>query len=145
VETYPGQVWPVQVQRVLRGLVHEANLARAAGLRAVPAERRDPLIAEFRGAVRVGLATVAPAERGTKQPVGRRLLACLRDRHDDVLRFVVDLDVWPTNDLVPHCTSWRRWGVRVPGWRSGRGGDLIVAGGSDGFRAGGRVGVVAAA
>ncbi|WP_239341172.1 IS66 family transposase [Frankia sp. CiP3] len=109
-ETYPGQVWPVQAQRALRGLVHEANLARAAGLRVVPAERRGPLIAEFRGAVRVGLATVAPAERGRKQPIGRCLLECLRDRHDDVLRFVFDLDVWPTNnpserDLRPFKTQ----------------------------------------
>ncbi|WP_255720526.1 transposase [Frankia sp. CiP3] len=51
-----------------------------------------------------------PAERGRKQPVGRCLLECLRDRQDDVLRFVVDLDVWPTNnqskrDLRPFKTQ----------------------------------------
>ncbi|WP_239396206.1 transposase [Frankia sp. CiP3] len=32
-------------------------------------------------------------------PESRYLLECLRDRHDDALRFVFDLDVWPTNNL----------------------------------------------
>ncbi|MEX5635557.1 IS66 family transposase [Parafrankia sp. FMc2] len=109
-ETYPEQVWPVQLQESLRGLVHQANLARAAGLAEVPAALRDPLIAEYRGAVRVGLSQVPAAEKGTKQPVGRCLLVCLRDRQDDVLRFVFDLDVWPTNnqserDLRPFKTQ----------------------------------------
>ncbi|MCK9921186.1 transposase [Frankia sp. AgPm24] len=110
VETYPEQVWPVQLQQALQGPVHQANLARAAGLAEVPAALRDPLIAEYRGAVRVGLSQVPAAAKGTKQPVGRCLLACLRDRQDDVLRFVFDLDVWPTNnqserDLRPFKTQ----------------------------------------
>jgi len=99
VETYPEAIWPVQLKQALQGLVHQANLARAAGLREVPTELRDPLIAEYRGAVRVGLADVPPADKGRKQPVGRCLLECLRDRQQDVLRFVFDLDVWPTNNL----------------------------------------------
>ncbi|WP_250285353.1 IS66 family transposase [Frankia sp. CiP1_Cm_nod2] len=110
VETYPGEVWPVQLRQALRGLVHQANLARAAGLAEVPAALRDPLLAEYRGAVRVGLAAVPPAAKGAKQPVGRCLLECLRDRQPDVLRFVFDLDVWPTNnaserDLRPFRTQ----------------------------------------
>ncbi len=110
VETYPEAIWPVQLTRSLRGLVHQANLARVAGLREVPPELRDPLIAEYRGAVRVGLADVPPAGKGRKQPVGRCLLECLRDRQQDVLRFVFDLDVWPTNnqserDLRPFKTQ----------------------------------------
>jgi transposase len=99
VETYPEAVWPVQLWESLRALVHQANLARAAGLDEVPAEPRDPLITAYRRAVRVGLADIAPAARGAKQPVGRCLLECLRDRQDDVLRFVFDLEVWPTNNL----------------------------------------------
>jgi hypothetical protein len=98
LETYPEQVWPAQLQQALRGLIHQANLARTAGLTEVPPQLRDPLIAEYRGAVRVGLVTVPPAPKGAKQPVGRCLLECLRDRQDDVLRFVFDLDVWPTNN-----------------------------------------------
>ncbi len=110
VETYPEAIWPVPLTRSLQGLVHQANLARAAGLREVPPELRDPLIAEYRGAVRVGLADVPPADKGRKQPVGRCLLECLRDRQQDVLRFVFDLDVWPTNnqserDLRPFKTQ----------------------------------------
>ncbi len=110
VETYPEAAWPVQLQESLRGLVHQANLARTAGLAEIPAALRDPLIAEYRGAVRVGLADVPPAEKGRKQPVGRCLLECLRDRQQDVLRFVFDLDVWPTNnqserDLRPFKTQ----------------------------------------
>jgi hypothetical protein len=109
-ETYPEEVWPAQLQGALRGLVHQANLARAARLAEVPAALRDRLIAEYRGAVRVGLSQVPAAEKGTKQPVGRCLLECLRDRQDDVLRFVFDLDVWPTNnqserDLRPFKTQ----------------------------------------
>lgn len=110
VETYPEAVWPVQLQQALRGLVHQANLARAAVLAEVPAALRDPLVAEYRGAVRVGLRDVPAAEKGAKQPVGRCLLECLRDRQDDMLRFVFDLDVWPTNnqsegDLRPFKTQ----------------------------------------
>ncbi len=110
VETYPEAAWPVQLQESLRGLVHQANLARAAGLAEIPAALRDPLIAEYRGAVRVGLSQVPAAEKGRKQPVGRCLLECLRDRQQDVLRFVFDLDVWPTNnqserDLRPFKTQ----------------------------------------
>ena len=49
-----------------RGLVHEANLARAATLLEVPAGRRVPLVAEYRAAVRVGLAAVPPAAKGRR-------------------------------------------------------------------------------
>jgi len=100
-EAYPNQHWPAQAERALRGLIHAANTARDQRLPAVPAEIADPLITEFRRAVRVGLSHVrrvpGPAST-TKQPVGRLLLECLRDRENDVLRFTGDTRIWPTNN-----------------------------------------------
>src|SRR5437660_11897643 len=75
---------------------------------------RDPLILEFRRAIRVGLAQV-PRVSGprhcTAQHPGRDLLQFCRDREDDVLRFTTDTRIWPTNDLASHCTSWVRSAV----------------------------------
>ena len=100
-QTYPDAIWPTQVQDALRGLIHQANLARDAGEAATPAHLSDRLISLFRHGVRVGLAQVRriPGPRSrTKQPVGRTLLEVLRDREDDVLRFVADLRVPPTSN-----------------------------------------------
>jgi hypothetical protein len=101
-EVYPGSVWPGQAQRALRGLVHAWHTARDAGQPRVPAETSGPLQAEFRSAVRVGLSLIPRADgpaHSTKQPPGRTLLECLRDREDDVLRFCADTRVWPTNNI----------------------------------------------
>uniref|UniRef100_UPI001EF72CE0 IS66 family transposase n=1 Tax=Frankia sp. CIT1 TaxID=2880974 RepID=UPI001EF72CE0 len=101
-EVYPDSHWPGQAQRALRGLVRAWHTARDAGRARVPAEAAGPLTAEFRGAVRVGLSEVPPAEgpaATTKQLPGRSLLECLRDREDDVLRFCSDTRVWPTNNI----------------------------------------------
>lgn len=44
-ETYPDHVWPAQCTRALRGLIHAANLARAAGHTQIdPAVGSCPLI-----------------------------------------------------------------------------------------------------
>ena len=101
VETYPGHVWPVQCQRALRGLIHAANLARAAGHPQIDPAVRDELIREFRQGVIVGLKDV-PRNGGPrdKQPPARNLLQDLRDRHDDVLRFCYDTAIPPTNNLA---------------------------------------------
>lgn len=51
--------------------------------------------------MRCGLSQIrrAPGPAATtKQPVGRLLLECLRDREADVLRFTTDTRVWPTNN-----------------------------------------------
>jgi hypothetical protein len=113
VQSYPDAVWPLQAQRALTGLVHASNIARDSaaetGAREVPAQVRGPLVREFRAAVRVGLAQVPPAEGGPGAP-GRALLEFLRDHEASVLRFTLDLDVWPTNnqserDLRPHKTQ----------------------------------------
>jgi hypothetical protein len=112
-EARPGTHWPEQAQRALRGLVRAWHTARDAGRTRIPAETAGPLTAEFRGAVRVGLSQIPRAPgpvATTRQPVGRVLLECLRDREDDVLRFCSDTRVWPTNniserDLRPHKTQ----------------------------------------
>jgi transposase len=111
-ETYPGEVWPVQVQRSLRGLIHAANTARAADPENphIDPEARAELAGEFRQGVLVGLSKVPPGEPRGKQPVGRVLLETLRDREADVLRFAYDLRVPPTSneaerDLRPSKTQ----------------------------------------
>ena len=100
-QTYPDAHWPTQIQDALRELIHQANLARDAGDQAIPAHVTDRLISLFRHGVRVGLSQVrrVPGPKSsTKQPIGRMLLEVLRDREEDVLRFVGDLQVPPTSN-----------------------------------------------
>jgi transposase len=96
-ETYPGAVWPTQIRDALRALIHQANLARDAGLDRVPAEIADPLISLYRNGYLVGLADV-PRAAGRAQPKHRALLEALRDRRADILRFVTDLRIPPTSN-----------------------------------------------
>ncbi len=84
-EVYPQAHWPAQIAEALRGLIHEANLARDQGLTAIPAGIRNELITRFRDDVLVGLSDTTshgtrPGERKT-----RLLLEVLRDRQADVL------------------------------------------------------------
>jgi len=96
-ETCPGAIWPGQAADALRGLIHAANQARDQGLAAVPAQIAAPLIHDFRHGVLAGLSGI-PRRPGRKQHPGRDLLECLRDRRDDVLRFVFDLRIPPTSN-----------------------------------------------
>jgi hypothetical protein len=98
-ECYPDQHWPAQAQRELRALIGAHHRAREAGLTQVPADQRSSHITELRRAVRVGLAAI-PRVPGAKakQNVGRCLLEALRDREADVLRFVFDTAIPPTNN-----------------------------------------------
>lgn len=100
-ETYPDAIWPVQARRALRGLIRAWHEARADGAAEIPAAARDPLIREFRHAVRVGLAALPRIDgpKNTAQPRGRELLAFCRDHQADVLRFCHDTRVWPTNNI----------------------------------------------
>ena len=101
-QAHPDAVWPEQAQRALRGLIHAFNQARDAGQPEIAPLVRDPLISSFRHAVRVGLAQVRanPGPRSsTKQPPGRVLLEFCRDRETDVLLFVTDTRIWPTNNI----------------------------------------------
>ena len=101
-QSYPKAHWPVQAQRGLRGLIHAWHQARDAGHAEIPAPVGDPLLREFRAAVRVGLAEIrrVPGPRhSTAQLPGRDLLEFCRDHQDDVLRFATDTRVWPTNNI----------------------------------------------
>ena len=99
-QSYPGAIWPGQITGALRDLIHQANLARAAGLDAIPDQAAAPLIHSFRHGVRAGLAGVRPVPGGrtVKQAPARLLLECLRDREDDILRFTRDLRIPPTSN-----------------------------------------------
>ena len=96
-ETYPGAIWPGQVRDALRALSCQGNLARDQGLGAVPAEIAAPLIRNFRHGVLAGLSEL-PRRPGRRQLKHRALLEDLRDRHDDILRFVHDLRIPPTSN-----------------------------------------------
>ena len=103
-ETYPDAIWPVQAQRALRGLIGAWHAARDAGLPVIPADAADPLILEFRRAVRAGLATVPRIpgpKHATAQHPGRDLLEFCSEtgREDAVLRFTADTTIWPTNNI----------------------------------------------
>jgi transposase len=96
-QEYPGAHWPVQVTQALQALIHAAGRARARGLPAVPGEIAGPLIHAFTHGVLAGLPEVPKIPGRTQEPF-RDLLECLRDRHDDVLRFVYDLRVPRTSN-----------------------------------------------
>jgi transposase len=96
-QEYPGAHWPVQITQALQGLIHAANTARAQGLAAAPADVAAPLVKAFRHGVILGLGQVKKTP-GRKQEPFRQLLECLRDRQDDVLRFVSDLRIPPTSN-----------------------------------------------
>jgi transposase len=90
-------IGPGQSADALRGLIHAASQARDKGLTAVPGDIAAPLVHDFRHGVLAGLSEI-PRSPGRKQRPGRDLLEVLRDRHDDVLRFVFDLRIPPTSN-----------------------------------------------
>jgi hypothetical protein len=116
-ETYPDAVWPGQIAGSLRALIHAANLARGQGLAAVPDDAIAAELRLFRHGVAVGLSQVRRAPGSNeKQPPGRLLLECLRDRRDDVLRFLSDLRIPPTSNQADYAEfgvmrtrRWMRW------------------------------------
>ena len=98
-QSYPGAIWPGQVAEALHALIHAANLAREQGLAAVPDQAAAPHLRLFRHGVRVGLSAVRRLPgANVQQPPARLLLECLRDREDDVLRFLSDLRIPPTSN-----------------------------------------------
>ncbi len=98
-QSYPGAIWPGQIADALRALIHTANLAREQGLAAVPDHAAAEHLKLFRHGIRAGLANVRrlPGVK-VQQPPARLLLECLRDREDDVLRFLSDLRIPPTSN-----------------------------------------------
>ncbi|MGB7795520.1 MAG: IS66 family transposase [Pseudonocardiaceae bacterium] len=97
-QVYPDAVWPDQIADALRGLIHQANLARKAGLPAIPTGIRDALLRRFRNGMLVGLSDTTSAGTRPGERKARLLLEVLRDRPDDVLRFAHDLQVPPTSN-----------------------------------------------
>jgi len=95
-QTYPDATWPVQAADNLRGLIHQASLARDAGLPAVPDDTTAQHKRLFRHAV-CGIAGLS-ALSAAKTPPALPLLECLRDREADVLRFLTDTAIPPTPD-----------------------------------------------
>jgi transposase len=55
-EVYPHAHWPVQIAEALRGLIHQANLARDQGRDAIERTVADTLIQRFQDGVVVGLS-----------------------------------------------------------------------------------------
>jgi transposase len=97
-QVYPDAVWPVQISDALRGLIHEANLAREHGLAAIPDDVRNALLRRLRNGMLVGLSDTLSAGTRPGERKARLLLEVLRDRPDDVLRFAHDLKVPPTSN-----------------------------------------------
>jgi transposase len=97
-QVYPDAQWPPQIADALRGLIHEANLAREQGRPAIPAQVRDTLLRRYRNGRAVGLSDTLSAGTRPGERKARLLLEVLRDREADVLRFVDDLKVPPTSN-----------------------------------------------
>ena len=97
-QVYLDAVWPGQISRALRELIHQANLARDAGEDQIDPPVLDTLTSRFRHGVRAGLSdTIGHASRPGERKA-RLLLEALRDRQADVLRFAHDLAVPPTSN-----------------------------------------------
>ena len=111
-QTYPEAIWPAQIARELRALIHAANVARGQGLAAVPDELTAGHLRLFRNGVNAGLSQVrrVPGGSNVKQPPALHLLECLKHRQADVLRFLTDTAIPPTSnqaerDLRPSKTQ----------------------------------------
>ncbi|MGH4020488.1 MAG: IS66 family transposase [Pseudonocardiaceae bacterium] len=103
-QVYPDAHWPPQIAEALRGLIHQANLARDQGLEAIPAAVRNELITRFRDGVLVGLSATTTHGSRPGERKARLLLEVLRDREADVLRFAHDLKVPPTSNQAETAT-----------------------------------------
>jgi transposase len=97
-QVYPDAVWPTQIADAPRGLIHHANLARDQDLPTIATNIRDALLTQLRNGVLVGLSDTTSQGTHPGQRKARLLLEVLRDRPDDVLRFVHDLKVPPTSN-----------------------------------------------
>ncbi len=97
-ETYPDAVWPTQIADALRALIHATNTARDNGDDAIDPETRATLVKTLRHGVLAGLSDTTSHGTRPGEAKARALLEVLRDRTDDILRFVDDLTVPPTSN-----------------------------------------------
>jgi transposase len=97
-EVYPDAHWPTQIAEALRGLIHEANLARAAGRDTIAEQVKNRLITLFRDGVLVGLSATTSHGNRPGERKARLLLEVLHGRQVDVLRFAHDFKVPPTSN-----------------------------------------------
>ncbi len=98
-QSYPDAIWPGQIARELRVLIHAANLARDQGLAAVPDDAIAGHLRLFRHGVNVGLSGVRRLPgANSKQPPALHLLECPKHREADVLRFLTDTAIPPTSN-----------------------------------------------
>jgi hypothetical protein len=97
-QVYPEAIWPGQIARALRELIHQANLARDAGRDQISPDVRTALIGRFRHGVLAGLSDTRHHGTRPGERKARLLLEVLRDRQADVLRFAHDLAVPPTSN-----------------------------------------------
>jgi transposase len=97
-ETYPDAHWPDQIADALRALIHQANLARAAGRTRLDPTVADPLTDLIHHGRAVGLSETRRHGNRPGEAKARGLLKVLRDRDADVLRFITDLRIPPTSN-----------------------------------------------
>ncbi|MDT7713967.1 MAG: transposase [Pseudonocardiales bacterium] len=97
-QVYPDAHWPDQIADALRGLIHQANLARDAGRDTIEPSVGDKLIKLFTDGVKVGLSDTTSHDNRPGKRKARLLLEVLRDRQADVLRFAHDLRVPATSN-----------------------------------------------
>jgi transposase len=97
-ETYPDAHWPAQIADALRAVIHQANLARAAGHDRLAPAVADPLVDLIRAGRAVGLSETLHRGNRPGEAKARGLLEALRDREADILRFTTDLRIPPTSN-----------------------------------------------
>jgi hypothetical protein len=97
-EVYPDAVWPKQISDALRGLIHEANLAREQDRPGIDPMVKADLLYRLHHGVLVGLSDTTTIGTRPGERKARLLLEVFRDRRADVLRFVDDLLVPPTSN-----------------------------------------------
>src|SRR6266851_5730080 len=108
-QSYPDAIWPGQIARELRALIHAANLARGQGLAVVPDDAIAGHLRLFRHGVNAGLSAIRRAPgANSKQPPARHLLECLKHREAGVLRFLTDT-------AIPPALAGNPWIPPVPG------------------------------
>jgi hypothetical protein len=98
-QEYSDARWPVEMRQALQCLIHAANAVRGQSPAAIPDEAAARLVHALRHGVLLGLKEVRKIP-GRKQEPFRELLECLRDRQDDMLRFITHRRIPPTSNRV---------------------------------------------